>query len=291
MKTKILTICLLLFTSQVFAEEKMQECQPEGTYLNKNHWNNCEAKYYYESGKLKAKAYFKNGKVHGEAKYYYESGKLKETAYFKNGNREGRAITYYVNGNTKAKYYYKNGKVEGDVLTYYDNGNLKRIEYIKNDKREGEQQTYYYESGNLEQKLYFKNDKREGEAIAYYENGNLKAKYYYKNDKVVVVERNSILKLLPIYLGIIGLLTAFFIYRFILSFPAGEGKIVEIADEIHLGAMSFIKKEYSILFIFSLILASWCIYRLRPTKYTSIYYWRIMFFCCRFYRHVHFYES
>jgi K(+)-stimulated pyrophosphate-energized sodium pump len=72
----------------------------------------------------------------------------------------------------------------------------------------------------------------------------------------VVENLNSALELLPIYLGIIGLVTAFFIYRFILSFSAGEGKIVEIADEIHLGAMAFIKKEYSILFIFLLILAA-----------------------------------
>jgi len=62
------------------------------------------------------------------------------------------------------------------------------------------------------------------------------------------------LELIPLYLGILGLLTAYVLYKFILTFPAGEGKIVEIADEIHLGAMTFIKKEYSILFIFSLVL-------------------------------------
>jgi K(+)-stimulated pyrophosphate-energized sodium pump len=62
------------------------------------------------------------------------------------------------------------------------------------------------------------------------------------------------LDLLPIYFGIIGLITAFFLYKFILGFSAGEGKIVEISNEIHLGAMTFIKKEYSILFIFSLLL-------------------------------------
>ena len=60
--------------------------------------------------------------------------------------------------------------------------------------------------------------------------------------------------LLPIYLGLIGLLTAFLLYKFILKFSAGDGKIVEIADEIHLGAMTFIKKEYSILFLFSIVL-------------------------------------
>ena len=62
------------------------------------------------------------------------------------------------------------------------------------------------------------------------------------------------LDLLPIYLGFVGLITAFLLYKFILSFSAGEGKIVEIANEIHLGAMTFIKKEYSILFLFSLLL-------------------------------------
>ena len=62
------------------------------------------------------------------------------------------------------------------------------------------------------------------------------------------------LELLPIYLGVIGLITAFLLYKFILSFDAGIGKIVEIGDEIHLGAMTFIKKEYSILFIFASVL-------------------------------------
>ena len=62
------------------------------------------------------------------------------------------------------------------------------------------------------------------------------------------------LELIPLYLGILGLLTAYVLYKFILTFPAGEGKIIEIADEIHLGAMTFIKKEYSVLFFFALFL-------------------------------------
>ena len=62
------------------------------------------------------------------------------------------------------------------------------------------------------------------------------------------------LELIPLYLGILGLLTAYVLYKFILTFPAGEGKIIEIADEIHLGAMTFIRKEYSVLFFFSLFL-------------------------------------
>ena len=62
------------------------------------------------------------------------------------------------------------------------------------------------------------------------------------------------LEFVPILLGIFGLITALFLYKFVLTFSAGDGKIVEISDQIHLGAMAFIRKEYSILFIFALIL-------------------------------------
>ena len=62
------------------------------------------------------------------------------------------------------------------------------------------------------------------------------------------------LEFVPIILGIFGLITALFLYKFVLTFSAGEGKIVEISDQIHLGAMAFIRKEYSILFVFALIL-------------------------------------
>ena len=43
------------------------------------------------------------------------------------------------------------------------------------------------------------------------------------------------IELTPIYLGIFGLITAYMLYKFILGFSAGEGKIVEISDEIHFG--------------------------------------------------------
>ena len=62
------------------------------------------------------------------------------------------------------------------------------------------------------------------------------------------------LEMIPIYLGLIGLITAYFLYKFILTFSPGSGKIIEISQEIHLGAMTFIRKEYSVLFMFSLIL-------------------------------------
>ena len=58
---------------------------------------------------------------------------------------------------------------------------------------------------------------------------------------------------LPIILGVLGLASALVIFIRILAFPAGDGKVKEIADEIHLGAMVFMASEYKRLGIFCII--------------------------------------
>jgi K(+)-stimulated pyrophosphate-energized sodium pump len=58
---------------------------------------------------------------------------------------------------------------------------------------------------------------------------------------------------LPIGLGILGLVAALMVYARILQTPAGEGRVKEISDEIHLGAMVFMASEYKRLAIFCLI--------------------------------------
>ena len=57
----------------------------------------------------------------------------------------------------------------------------------------------------------------------------------------------------PIVLGMLGLLSALLIFFKVRSAPAGSGKVKEIGDEIHLGAMVFMSREYKLLGIFSLI--------------------------------------
>jgi K(+)-stimulated pyrophosphate-energized sodium pump len=59
--------------------------------------------------------------------------------------------------------------------------------------------------------------------------------------------------LLPIAFGAVGMIAAFLIYANILKTPSGEGRVKEIADEIHLGAMVFMASEYKRLAIFCLI--------------------------------------
>ena len=60
---------------------------------------------------------------------------------------------------------------------------------------------------------------------------------------------NNLIYLPPI-LGALGIVIAFIIYATIKKYPAGEGKVVEIGELIHLGAMVFMKREYSMLGMF-----------------------------------------
>jgi K(+)-stimulated pyrophosphate-energized sodium pump len=61
---------------------------------------------------------------------------------------------------------------------------------------------------------------------------------------------------LPILMSLLGMFTAWIIFRKISSAPAGEAATREIADNIHLGAMVFIRQEYSVLavFVFTVVL-------------------------------------
>ena len=52
-------------------------------------------------------------------------------------------------------------------------------------------------------------------------------------------------------LGIVGLIVALIIYGVIKRTPAGEGAVTEIAQEIHLGAMVFMRREYTQLSLFA----------------------------------------
>ncbi len=63
----------------------------------------------------------------------------------------------------------------------------------------------------------------------------------------------SAMAIFPLILGGLGLWVASRIYKDILKWPAGEGKVVEIADAIHEGALIFLKREYRTLAIFIVI--------------------------------------
>ncbi|MDR2869435.1 MAG: sodium/proton-translocating pyrophosphatase, partial [Deferribacteraceae bacterium] len=56
--------------------------------------------------------------------------------------------------------------------------------------------------------------------------------------------------------GIVGLLVALFIYRYIKAQPAGNEQMTDISKQIHEGAMAFLFREYRVLVIFIVIVAA-----------------------------------
>jgi len=58
---------------------------------------------------------------------------------------------------------------------------------------------------------------------------------------------------IPPILGVLGLLVALGIYLIVMNFPEGDEKVKKIGDQIHLGAMTFMKTEYTYLSIFALV--------------------------------------
>jgi K(+)-stimulated pyrophosphate-energized sodium pump len=61
----------------------------------------------------------------------------------------------------------------------------------------------------------------------------------------------SLSNLIPVLLGVVGLIAAYFIYRNIMKYSEGEEKIARIGQEIHLGAMVFMALEYKMLLMFT----------------------------------------
>lgn len=61
--------------------------------------------------------------------------------------------------------------------------------------------------------------------------------------------------MIPAIFGGVGLIIALILYQIVKKYPAGEGKVIEIGEAIHLGAMVFMKREYTVLSLFIIILA------------------------------------
>jgi K(+)-stimulated pyrophosphate-energized sodium pump len=56
--------------------------------------------------------------------------------------------------------------------------------------------------------------------------------------------------------GVVGLFAALITYLLVIRQPAGNEKMMAIAEEIHLGAMTFMKAEYSKIFIFVVVVTA-----------------------------------
>ena len=74
--------------------------------------------------------------------------------------------------------------------------------------------------------------------------------------------------IIPPALGILGMVMAFVVYKLVMKYPDGEDKVKKIGDQIHAGALAFMKTEYKYLSIFIVVIVLLAWYALGP--YTAI---------------------
>ena len=60
--------------------------------------------------------------------------------------------------------------------------------------------------------------------------------------------------LIPPLLGLIGMIAAYVVYTLVMKYPDGEDKVKKIGDQIHRGALAFMKTEYTYLLMFMSVL-------------------------------------
>jgi K(+)-stimulated pyrophosphate-energized sodium pump len=60
--------------------------------------------------------------------------------------------------------------------------------------------------------------------------------------------------LLPPILGVIGMIAALVVYKLVMKYPDGQDKVKKIGDQIHKGALAFMKTEYKYLLVFIAVL-------------------------------------
>jgi K(+)-stimulated pyrophosphate-energized sodium pump len=72
-----------------------------------------------------------------------------------------------------------------------------------------------------------------------------------------------------VLLGILGLVLAFAIYKYVMSFSPGNEVMVELMNKIHDGAMVFLKREYQIIAVFIVVVAL-ILYFSLETKMTTV---------------------
>jgi K(+)-stimulated pyrophosphate-energized sodium pump len=65
-------------------------------------------------------------------------------------------------------------------------------------------------------------------------------------------------------LGLLGLAAAFAVYRAVLARPSGSQAMTELAEQIHSGAMAFLKAEYTILLPFVVVVAGLLAFAVSP---------------------------
>ena len=146
---------------------------------------------YYETGTIEYLqfGYFQSGGFvyEGPGRFFYESGVLLGKRFYKDGFLEGATTDYYDTGQLHKLTIYHKGKESGMSKTYYETGELQSDCAYENGQLAGVQRTYY-KSGQLESKLNYVSGQPDGVEQFYFPDGSPWTKRHYQSGCLVSVE-------------------------------------------------------------------------------------------------------
>jgi antitoxin component YwqK of YwqJK toxin-antitoxin module len=139
---------------------------------------------FYESGNVKERGSYKEGKKQGTFRFYDENGnetgaalyvedqKIGEGKIDSTGQRQGDWKLYYPSGELRAQGAYVNGLKEGDWMFFFSNGKQEQKGAYKVDLPVGAWK-WYYTSGALHRDELYRKGKEDGRAIEYDSTGKV----------------------------------------------------------------------------------------------------------------------
>jgi antitoxin component YwqK of YwqJK toxin-antitoxin module len=191
MKTKLLTICLLIFLSGCSEQKAIDfaklDKRTDGLYYLP--FTESEPYTGYINGEYEV--FMSKGVMHGRFKKYQNHEKflsilkkLEEEGSYNKGILHGDYKSYHISENRSLKDIgsYKFGKKHGEWKSFYKNENKKSIGSYNNGEKH-EEWKGFYEDGNKSFKEKYKYGNKIGKHIEWWSNGKLKSTKKFVNGK------------------------------------------------------------------------------------------------------------
>ncbi len=136
---------------------------------------------WYENGRKKMEAPYRNGRPHGEWKNWFDNGKTSAVMPYRNGKVEGVGTRYYRSGGKESEIRFRNDKANGQWRQWYGDGRLKSEILMNNDKPVYLQT--WDEAGRITGEMDLSRG-RNGVALEWYPDGSKRSESVYLNDRL-----------------------------------------------------------------------------------------------------------
>ncbi|GAF01992.1 MORN repeat variant [Saccharicrinis fermentans DSM 9555 = JCM 21142] len=210
----LLVMVMVLSACDFFAPQqastKKAATNPDGTYIQKKHFNNDPSSpvewkvslkknekgevvrhglsiRYSNAGKVYEKINYVNNKKEGKRYTYHSNGKVWKEQEYKNGRLDGTCKRYDRSGNITAEYFYKGGMVGTGLKEYTNLGKLRDQPTLRIQKVDEIRSINMY---RIKASLVGEGADRV-KSVEYYEGKLIEGKFFHKNLTICNVNKNK----------------------------------------------------------------------------------------------------